>query len=186
MTTQCPRCKGKKYVDELDILKAQRDKVICPVCNGFGTIAEVQTDGMRVGRVIAETFMYQELKDSKVISTLEVRVRPIMQPNGRPAVTPPKVFGEQPRMQCFIEIVRMNTKPGYRKQGIMRRLLKFALGDPKIEWAVSSWDDSTADGRNLLLGMKFKQEGNDLIWRPSGKDSGNSSQGSEQPEDSIN
>jgi hypothetical protein len=178
---KCPECKGKRYIDSVNFLKAKREKVICPKCNGFGEIKEAQKDGIRVGRVIGETFFFEELVEYKAIATLEIRVRPIFEGN-RPAFTLPKAFGERPRPRVFLEIVRMTTKMKYRKQGIMTKLVREALSDPKIEWATTSWDDSTAEGRNLLIGLGFCQEGVNLVWRPNGENRGSTPSGDAQPE----
>lgn len=187
MATQCPVCKGKKYTESVNFLKARREKVLCKGCNGAGVIQEAQREGVRCGRCIAETFFWQDLSEGKPIATLEIRVRPIMDEFNRPSYTPPTAFGLKPRPRVFLEIVRMNTKIQYRKQGRMHKLMANALMDPKIEWAVSSWEDSTADGRNFLLGCGFRQSGSDLIWRRDeqpeelGPDTGSIPSGPEQP-----
>ncbi len=165
MATQCPVCKGKKYIDSINFLKAKKEKVLCTGCNGYGEIQEKQTEGIRASRVIAETYFFEDLSEGKAKATLEIRVRPVMDEFNRPAYTAPTEFGLKPKARYFLEIVRMNTKIQYRKQGIMARLLNYALMDPKIEFAVSNWDDSTSDGRNFLLSHGFRQSGRDLLWR---------------------
>lgn len=165
MATQCPICKGKKYIESINFLKAKKEKVLCTGCNGHGLIQEIQTEGIRASRVIAETYFFEDLSEGKPKATLEIRVRPVMDEFNRPAYTAPTAFGMKAKARYFLEIVRMKTEIQYRKQGIMRRLLNYALMDPKIEFAVSNWNDSTADGRNFLLSNGFRQSGRDLLWR---------------------
>ena len=187
MAHTCPICKGKKSISSVNFLKARKEHKLCPGCNGAGEFQEAQTEGLRIGRVIAETFFWEDLSEGKSKAKLEIRVHPIMDKDNRPAYTPPKTFGEKPRPRLFIEIVRMNTKIHYRKQGIMHKLVAHSLMDPKMEFACCNWDECTVDARNLLLGMGFRQSGPDLVWRRNEQPSeysGDICQGPEQPEGS--
>lgn len=154
---KCDNCDGKGYITKLDIMQAKSTKVQCDKCKGSGYIKSIQTDGPRVGELKCVTYFYQWLKDSKVIATMEVRIRPILDDNGKMMTKGRDPVSGHPVPRIFVEIVRMNTKPKYRKQGYMTQLLQLAMQDPKVEWIETSWDDSTADGRNFLLSRGFEQ-----------------------------
>jgi hypothetical protein len=183
--SDCPTCKGLGVISSIDFMKGKTMKNPCATCRGTGKIREAQTDGTRCGRVVAETFFWQELRDSKVIATLEIRIRPVCDQYGRPLAKMNReaMFKKDrtiPRLYC--ELVRMNTKIEFRKQGIMSMLLDRAVGDPKIEWVYTSWDDSTVDGRNFLIGKGYKQEGDKLIYEKGFENRPDNSAGIQQQE----
>lgn len=163
--SKCPVCKGEKFTTQIDLMKAKTSRMPCVRCNGTGEVRDVQTDGIRVGRKIAETFFWQQLKDGHVVATLETRVCPVFL-NGVPQfrINGTAMFKnqrQQPRL--YIEIVRMTTIEAFRRQGLMREMVGNAIGDPKIEWAETNLDDSTPEGIALLKDLGFHEEGNKLI-----------------------
>lgn len=165
MADVCENCEGKGYFVKIDFMQAKQYREKCPKCNGTGVIQEAQKNGIRVGKIICETYFWQMLQNSKPVSTLEIRIRPVMSAEGKPLFKRVAPLSKIAIPRVYIEIVRMNTKPKYRKQGIMHKLLEHAIGDPKIEYAYTNWDDSTGDGRNFLLKRGFVQEGDKLIYR---------------------
>ena len=46
----------------------------------------------------------------------------------------------------------------------MSVMLKVALNQQAIEWAETSWDDSTDEGREFLLKRGFVKENEKLVW----------------------
>jgi hypothetical protein len=159
----CTTCNGSRRISKINLLKAKTEFFPCPDCKGMGYTQTPQTDGIRCGVCEAITYFWQFLKASKVAATLEIRVRPIKNDRGVPQVYK-NVIMKIVRPRAYVEIVRMNTKPEFRHLGMMSALVDCALGDSKIEWAETNWDDSTGDGRNWLLERGFVQEGNKLIW----------------------
>lgn len=163
--SQCPVCKGKKVTMQIDIMHGRTTKMPCKNCKGTGEIREQQTDGIRLGLKICETFFWQQLKDGHVIATLEIRVCPVFI-DGIPQfkINGSAIFKNQRRVpRLYIEIVRMTTIPGFQRQGLMKQLVGQAIGDPKIEWAETNLDDSSPEGIALLTGMGFHEEGRKLI-----------------------
>ncbi len=163
--SQCPVCKGKKVTMQIDIMQGRTTQMPCKNCKGTGEIREQQTDGIRCGRKIGETFFWQQLKDGHIVATLEIRVCPVFL-NGIPQfkINGSAIFKNQKRVpRLYVEIVRMTTKEAFRRQGLMQELVGQAIGDPKIEWAETNLDDSTEAGIALLKGMGFHEEGAKLI-----------------------
>jgi len=163
----CPVCKGSKVQMQIDIMQGKTNRMPCGRCNGTGEIREQQTDGIRCARKIAETFFWQQLKDGHVVATLEIRICPVFL-NGVPQfrMDNTKIFKRQrehPTPRVFCEIVRMNTIPGFQRQGLMRELVGNAIGDPKIEWAETNLRDSSPEGIALLKDFGFYEEGDKLI-----------------------
>jgi hypothetical protein len=162
----CEECSGTGVKHTLDLMNAKTGKEICKACRGTGRKLQMPTDGLRVGKLIGEVFFFQWLVENEAIATLEVRIMPVRGGSGEPLFN---MIGPRRIPRLMGEIPRMATRSRYRKQGIMSKLLAQAIADPKIEWMETSWDDSSADGRNFLLGRGFKQEtrptGSILIWR---------------------
>jgi DnaJ-class molecular chaperone len=162
----CPVCKGSKFTQEINLMKARTTRTPCVHCGGKGYIKAQQTDGIRCGRRLGETWFWQHLKDAHIIATLEIRVCPVTI-NGIPqskinnSALSLKKGARVPRL--FIEIVRMNTAEGFQRRGLMEQLVLNACGDPKIEWAESSLDDSSPEGIALLKKCGFVEEGNKLV-----------------------
>ena len=163
--SKCPSCNGVGTLNTLDIMSAKTKRQPCGRCQGTGLVKEQQTDGIRCGEMLGKTYFWQHLKDAHVIATLEIRVRPIMI-DGIPQYTQDKTAmfkRDQQKIRCYVEIVRMNTKPGFRRKGLMAQLVGQACGDPKIEWAESSLEDSTPEGIELLKSMGFEIQGDKII-----------------------
>ncbi|MBE3122177.1 MAG: hypothetical protein IMZ53_01455 [Thermoplasmata archaeon] len=161
----CPVCKGSKVTTKIDLIQAKTTRMPCGKCQGTGEVKDVQTDGIRCGRKIGETFFWQQLKDGHVVATLEVRACPVFL-DGVPQfkINGTALFKKQKRMpRLYIEIVRMNTIPGFQRQGLMRQLVGSAIGDSKIEWAETNLNDSSPEGIALMKDMGFHEEGNKLI-----------------------
>jgi len=161
----CPVCKGTGFTIQVDFRRAIKTRMQCGKCRGTGKIAS-QKNGIRLARKIAETFFFQQLKDSVVVATLEIRVCPIII-DGKPQLKTNgvKMFrrDEKPVPRVYLEIVRMTTEPVWRRQGLMKELVGSALGDPKIEWAETNLKDSTPEGIALLKCFGFYEEGDKLI-----------------------
>jgi tRNA(Met) C34 N-acetyltransferase TmcA len=66
---------------------------------------------------------------------------------------------------CCVQIVRMNTKPQYQRQGVMTKIIDTIFADHKTLWIQTSWDDSSESGRAFCLKNGFVQEGDLLIRR---------------------
>jgi hypothetical protein len=167
---ECPVCHGTGFTIQVDFKRASKTRMQCSKCRGTGKVVPVQKNGIRVGRKIAETFFFQQLKDGAIAATLEIRVCPIIM-NGRPQFKTNNVKvmfrrDEKPVPRLYLEIVRMTTKPEWRRQGLMRELVGNAIGDPKIEWAETLVDDSSPEGIALLKGFGFYEEAGKLIWEP--------------------
>jgi len=164
----CPECKGRKMLPKLDIKSATTKMAPCPKCFGRGTIQIKPTDytGMSIMNQIAQIYWFNDNINGNVVSSLLAFMCPMME-DGKPAM---RVVGGTSMYRIFMQIIRMNTKSKHRREGRMSKLLEKALQDPKIEYAESSWDQSTADGRNFLLGRGFVQEGNNLVWRRAEKE----------------
>ena len=169
---QCPACKGAKVTAQIDLMAGSTVKKVCVKCGGVGEIREQQTDGIRCGKIIADTYFWQELKDGIVIATLETRIRPVgkhvngnFSPEFRAPSKTASLFKKQnvPIPRLYIEIVRMTTKPAFRMHGIMKNLVQRAIADPKLEWAETNLDDSTDGGIATLKSIGFVEEGNKLI-----------------------
>lgn len=164
----CVDCGATGYKYELDILNARKNKVVCPTCKGLKHIYNSPQDGSIFMIQHCQVGYWQELLKGKIVATLHIHICPIRDKlSGRPLF---KKHEQNPLIaipRIFIQIINMSTKAKHRKNGIMTKLLDKALADPKIEFATSSWDDSTADGRNFLLGRGFVQESNELVWRRS-------------------
>jgi DnaJ-class molecular chaperone len=166
MTThQCPTCNGLKFIIQTDIMHARSVKAPCKTCQGSGVVQDEQTDGVRVGRIIAETFMWQHLKDGHIVANLEIRIRPVTV-GGAPQFRTNNVamFKAQKKVpRLYVEIVRMNTKEIFRRQGLMKDLVQRSLMDPKFEWAETNMEDSNPEGIALLKKLGFVEEGKKLI-----------------------
>lgn len=161
----CPACKGTKFQLKTDIMNAATVRAPCERCGGTGEIKEQQTDGIRCGRKIGETFFWQNLKDGHVVATLEIRICPVMM-NGitQFRINGSALFKKQQRVpRLYVEIVRMTTIPSFRRKGIMKELVARSIGDPKIEWAETNLEDSSEEGIALLKGLGFYEEGKKLI-----------------------
>jgi hypothetical protein len=165
MEVKCEKCSGLGYTVETDIMKARRVKKDCPSCKGTGKIQNIEPDGVIFRIKRCEVGYWQELRAGKPVATLHMHICPIMDSTGKPLFKRNIMNPKQGIPRIFIQIVNMVTKPKYRKTGIMTKLLSAAMGDPKIEWVESSWDDSTDFGRNFLLARGFVQEGSKIIWR---------------------
>ncbi len=166
MEDTCPNCKGLGYTVETNIMRAIKEKKPCIACRGTGKIQIEKPDGKRFITQECIVGYWQEMRAGKVAATLHIHVCPIRDSNtGKPLFKPGVMNPKGAIPRVFIQIVNMVTKPKYRKTGIMSELLAAAMADPKIEWVETSWDDSTADGRNFLLGKGFVQEGKDLIFK---------------------
>lgn len=152
----CPLCNGVKLVYETDIMNARRVGKPCPRCSGRGEIIETDPNGIAVSHKQCQVYLFQKMEDNKPVATLEVHVRTITE-NGIP------IRGKRNELRFFLEIIRMNTRPRWRKQNIMSVLLKIALNQKHIEWAETSWDDSTPTGRAFLLKRGFKKENERLV-----------------------
>lgn len=165
----CPNCDGRKYLPKLDIMSAVSRMMPCEKCFGRGTIQIKPEDlnGIVAMSQMAAIYWYSDYINGNVVSSLLVFQCPIME-NGRPST---KKIGTAPdgkdlrQYRIFMQIVNMWTKPKHRREGRMKKLLEFAMSDPKIEWTETQWDTSSGDGRNLLLGMGFIQENNKLVFR---------------------
>lgn len=166
MELKCEHCKGLGYTIETNIMKARKERIPCKQCRGTGKIQEEKPDGKVFFIQKCEVGFWQELRAGKPVATLHIHICPIINPEtNKPLFKHDQMYPQRGIPRIFLEIVQMNTKPKYRKQGIMGSLLDSAMADPKIEWVETSWDDSTADGRNFLLGKGFEQKGSKLIYR---------------------
>jgi hypothetical protein len=169
MESTCESCKGKGYIPRLDIMKATTVKEPCKACKGAGKIIESVKDGVVFFTQNCQVGYWQELKNSKPIATLHLHICPVIdRATGRPLSK--KRFPENPLSKemvprIFLEVIQMNTRSKYQRQGIMAKLLKNAMADSKIEWVESSWDDSTGAGRNFLISQGFTQEGSKIVYR---------------------
>jgi hypothetical protein len=165
----CPVCHGQKIIQKTDFLSAVQKMVPCDKCFGRGTIQIKPEDinGVTVMQQMAANYWYSDYINGNVVSSMLVFQCPIMV-NGLPGKT---LIGKKLdgtplyNYRIFMQIINMYTKPKHRREGRMKRLVEFAMGDPKIEWVETQWDSSSDYGRNLLLGMGFIQEGNSLVYR---------------------
>lgn len=153
----CPLCKGAKLVYKTDIMNARRVGKPCPRCRGRGEIVDVDPNGISISHKQCQVYLFQKLEDSKPVSTLEVHIRTVTE-NGLP------IRGKGSNLRFYLEIVRMNTLPRSRKQGTMEILLGIALKQNNIEWAETSWNDSTPAGRKFLLKRGFVKENDRMVW----------------------
>lgn len=162
---KCPFCAGRGYNLELDVMRATRVQVKCKPCNGIGDTIEKITDGVMVGRLMCETFLFVKKVADQAVATLELRVYMCLK-DGKPypsensniagARIKPAVYGEIPRMATFAK---------HRGKGYMSELIECAKGDPAIQYIVTSWDDSTEQGRAFLLKRGFENKHGKLVWR---------------------
>lgn len=164
MANVCPKCNGRGWYPHTDFLAAKTTRIPCMDCKTTGMIEERQANGIRCGRSESITYFWQFLQFYKPVSTLEIRVKPILNTMGLPTYkdNPFSKTRRIPRM--YVEIVRMNTKQEWIGKGIMTCLLFHALADPKLEWAETSLEDSTLEGITFLKKRGFKEEGAKLIW----------------------
>lgn len=162
MTFNCEECKDTGYVIKVDILNAKKMRVVCPKCHGIKPRDPLDPDGIRSVHVPAQIYLWQEFKNDKPIATLELWVRPITD-NGKVLEVRDTPLSK-PRPRIYISIRDMHTKPKYRKQGIMDRLLICAFQDNRVEWFETSWDDSTEEGRKFLLNRGFHREEDKLVF----------------------
>jgi len=163
---KCPECKGSGNTLKVDIAKGRSMKLVCNKCKGTGEIRTI-INGPRIGVIYAPTIFFQMLREGKIVATLECRQRQITDDAGRPLVRINKsaMFRrDQEVPRNFLEIARMNTRPEWRKQGIMTELLCIAAGNKEIEYIETLWDDSTEDGRAFLLSHGFRRENERLVW----------------------
>ena len=159
---QCPECHGLGWEEKLDIMTAKRVRSGCPACHGTGMkqIApeEFQGEGLRVATVHCQVLFFQYYIDHKVVATLELRVMPCLDKDGKP-----KIVGKIPIL--YAEIPRMHTRSKHRKKGYMTKCLNAARMDPKVSRLETSWDDSPEIGRNFLISRGFRRDGDILLWR---------------------
>lgn len=158
----CKDCKGQKYISRVDFMKARTVKEICPTCKGKGVMVVHQTDGVRVGRKLCEVFYFQEMRDDHVVATLHIHICPVLI-DGKPQFKRKDAYSK-PIPRIFVEIVNMSTRHHFRRQGIMLDLLSRALADPKIEYALTSYEDSTEAGRAVCEKFGFVRENTNLVW----------------------
>jgi len=158
---ECPKCKGRKMVTELNIAKATREQKPCPECGGTGLDATKQTDGIRVGRPCCDVLLYQYIEGGKPIATLEMWAFPML-------------VGEKPIMvrtdgvdvpAVVGEIHQMNTVEAHRRRGLMKKLIRVVVSDPSYKFIRTSAYDSSKAGIALLLSMGFRLQGEFLIWQ---------------------
>lgn len=146
-------------------MAARTRYVTCKRCNGRKEEPEeLRPEGIRMVHVPAQLVLFQQFKDNIPIATLELWICVVMKDGI--AQTIYNNSKKQPRI--YAKIRNMITRPEHRGKGIMGALLTCAIQDHRIEWVETSWDDSTSDGRNFLLGKGFIQDGDKLIsYRPS-------------------
>jgi hypothetical protein len=151
---------------KVDFLTATRHKEDCAVCKGTGQIIENATDGVTCisFKRPPQVLFWQHLKSGNVCATLEIRVHLVANSKDQLMELRENPLAP-PQYALWVELVRMNTKPKHRKEGIMTELVQRAVSGPRIMWAETSWEDSTDEGRSLLLKLGFAQEGDKLIWR---------------------
>jgi len=157
----CPKCNGSGKTTQLNFTKARTEKVVCDACHGSGqrqVDPKDMGDGMRMALVHCQVVLYQWFIDKKPVATLELRVFPLLEADGKP-----KTIGNIAML--YAEIPRMYTNTKHRKKGYMGQLINAARMSPKITRLETSWNDSTADGRNILIAHGFKQDGDILLWR---------------------
>ena len=165
----CPVCHGRKVIQKTDLLAAVQKMMPCDKCFGRGTI-QIKSDdlnGITVMNQIASIYWFSDYVSGNVVSSLLTFQCPIMI-NGLPG----KKFSGNAldghpmyTYRVLTQIVNMYTKPKHRREGRMKKLIEFAMSDPKVEFVETQWDSSSDYGRNLLLGMGFIQEGNRLVYR---------------------
>ena len=122
----CPVCNGAKVIYNLDVMNARNVGRPCYKCGGKGYIADIDPDGVVIAHKPCQVYIIQKLEMNYPVATLEVHLRTVMK-DGQPALNKNK------KMRFYLEIVRMTTRPKYRKQGIMSVMLKVALNQQAIE-----------------------------------------------------
>jgi hypothetical protein len=65
------------------------------------------------------------------------------------------------------EIHNMWTKPRHRNNGYMGELVEAVKGSMRgqVRYIITSWNDSSKQGREFLLKRGFERKGSTLIWR---------------------
>jgi len=71
---------------------------------------------------------------------------------------------------CVLEIHNMWTRPKNRKEGRMKKLVNVAktLFNGNVRYIVSSWKQSSPEGRALLLGCGFIEKKGAILWQNHG------------------
>lgn len=165
----CPRCKGEGFIVKTDIMKASVSREQCPDCKGLGQVQGDISDGLKVkpepGQLMYFTWFYK----GKPRSVMTTAVEGI-------------AVGEVADRYLIVKIMQMTTKPKYRKKGFMGNILEKVklFGQGQTKYIITSWFDSSEEGKKYLLKRDFTREGNVLIWRRDGKpnaDGGQSSTG---------
>jgi hypothetical protein len=145
-----------------DIMRAKTKRVPCQICHGRGEMFKKQTEGVQTGRAIGETYMFRLLKEGKQVSRINVQVNVVMTSSGIPLMKINKTAlfkrdKEIPRMYASI------TKVWPERDGVVD-LIKFASGDPKIEWIeMDEYDARCYDFIQQLLDFGFVKEGTRFI-----------------------
>jgi GNAT superfamily N-acetyltransferase len=104
--------------------------------------------------------MVTNLKDRNSISLLELQVSPVVMGG--------KIVKDGEHTVCWAKIPRMFTREAHRNKGYMRALLdaaKNGAGVPGgLKYIVTSWEDSTEQGKCFLRNHGFKRKDDLLVW----------------------
>jgi GNAT superfamily N-acetyltransferase len=168
-TENCVDCNGRGYINQTDIMAAKSKQVMCISCAGQGFKKVPFTDGIRCYRLACIPVFWESRLKGEVQATLELRVFQIRNQYGEPEVKKNSkiVLFKRDKVvpRCYIEIAKMFTEPKHRRKGVMSKLLDEAEADPKIEYFCTSWDDSTEEGKELLMKRGYTRQGILLIKR---------------------
>lgn len=171
----CRRCGGAREIEELDVSTATREKVACPSCNGTGVEGGKLVNGMAIRYPVCDIAIMQQLKGGEPVATLELWV--YRAKRGGRAMT---ITGENgmKMIASFAEIHHMHTRGKWRRKGLMKELVAWAMAQPLlflpgvpppmgvhfIAWLVTDWHDSSEAGRATLQSLGFKRDESRLIW----------------------
>ena len=160
MPIECPKCKGKKYNRSLDIETAVWSNSKCDECDGRGQVVteDEKLNGVRVVTPQAQFTYMQKMADGREAATIGLLIFPLIK-DGR-------VIADDGIPLVWAQILSMHTKNAYRNRGHMSALVEAITVKQyyNLTKVQTSWNDSTVEGRNLLLKKGFKQSGDFLEW----------------------
>lgn len=166
MDDACTECAGAGRKKKIDIMSAIWKTETCEACRGTGqkpqkNLAYEETgEGIMFVQPKGVFGWWEKLKEHRKIAWIEVIIYPLLDSKtGQPQVLPNEVALK------WVQILRMRTESKWRRKGVMTELLNNLREHLDITRVETDWNDSSAAGRNFLIGCGFKQDGETLLWR---------------------
>lgn len=167
----CPKCKGMRFIRKINLMSAATERIKCDGCHGTGFIPEpFSGNGVKAKQPKCITVFFEDYLAGIVACTAEVRIYPALK-DGKPVALPRSTnhpVGAPDAPALFAELVRIKTVGDMRRKGHARACFEAIIGDPKIQYVITDYDDSTPVGRKFCRAMGFKDYGGTYVWARKG------------------